>query len=882
MNMNHTTKILSEDVCHLPLGSVFADRYQVIEELGQGGMGCVYKVIDRHIHETVSLKLLKPEVSASQQTIERFQNELKLARKISHKNVCRLYHFGRDNGTYYITMEYVPGEDLRRMIRMTNQISASTAVKIARQVCEGLEEAHNCGIIHRDLKSSNIMLDKDGNARIMDFGLARTMLDEDLAKKERIVGTLEYMAPEQIAGKEVDRRSDIYAVGKILQEMVLGKVRAGGTEEEAIHIPEELNHVIRKCLAPDKQDRYQDIRELKVDLAQLEGELSGSRTAMTHFRLPALLRFKLSLRRGWPLLAGVLAVVAIAVAARFTFLKPMVSGKAAPVGAKKMLVVLPFENLGKPEDEYFADGLTEEITTRLSHIQDLGVISRTSARFYKGTDKSTRIIGEELGVDYVMEGTVRWDHSESDTGRIRVTSQLIRASDDTHLWSESYDRVISDIFSVQSEIADRVIKALDLKVLQPARRSLEAKPTENMQAYNNYLKAYTHASRGWNFSEPEEFKRAAELLEEAIELDPKFQYAYISLTSTHLQAYGSGVDRTPARLKKARDALYEATAIDPERPEVQLAWGFYLYRALKDYDRALEKYRIVQRAWPNFTTPTVGYILRRQGKWEESQAALEGVMEKYPRNADIPTQIGLSCVRLRRYEEAEQWFNRALEIGPEYFPPLLQKATLPLIARGDVETTRDLLEGLGQEHWSILLPSLRAAVFARDFEKALLILESVPTESYWGFLEYFQKNLVAAGIYHLRRQTDLQRFNAEAARIAIEQALKGQAEDARLYAALSRALAYLGEKEEAVRAGIRAVELSPVKADAVEGPSYVANLAEVYAVLGEEAEAIARLEYLLSIPAGNLISQALLRGDPAWDPLRQNPAFEGLLDDRTH
>jgi len=571
-------------------------------------------------------------------------------------------------------------------------------------------------------------------------------------------------------------------------------------------------------------------------------------------------------------------VVAIAVVAKLTFWNRGNVGAAA-AGMKKMLVVLPFENLGQPEDEYFADGLTEEITTRLSHIYDLGVISRTSARFYKGTDKPTRLIGEELGVDYVMEGTIRWDHSDSDTGRVRVTSQLIRAADDTHLWSESYDRVISDIFSVQTEIAERVIKELDLKVLQPAREALHSKPTESVEAYDNYLKAHEHSVRGWAFTEPEEFNKAAELLEKAIELDPNFAHAYISLTSTHLQAYGAGVDRTSARLKKARDALYDATALDPERPELQLAWGFYFYRALKDYDRALEKYSIVQRAWPNFTSPTIGYILRRKGDWEESQVVLKDVLKIYPRNADIPNQIALTCIRLRKYEEAEEWFDRALAIAPDYFQPLQGKAELPLVARGDVEATRRLLAGLRQEHWSILLTRLYTAVFARDYAEALEVLESVPGESHWGFLTYFQKNLASARIYHHMGQMDLRGFHAEAARIAIEQAMVGNPEDARLYAALGEALAYLGRGDEAVQAGLRAVEISPVEADAIEGPQFVLGLAWIYTLVGEQAEAIARLEYLLSIPAGNLVSQVLLQHDPAWDSLRQNSAFQSLLQE---
>src|SRR4030066_51755 len=403
----------------LTTGSTFAGKYQIIEELGKGGMGRIYKALDTEVNEKVALKLIKPEVALDKETIERFRNELKLARKVRHKNVCQMFDLNSQEGIYYITMEYVSGQDLKGLIRQSGRLAVETAVSIARQVCDGLEEAHGLGIVHRDLKPGNIMVDRDGQARIMDFGIARSLKAKGITGAGGMIGTPEYMSPEQVEGKEVDARADIYSVGVILYEMVTGHVPFEGDTPFTIGVkhkseipknPKEINSQISEDLGG-------------VILRCLEEE----------------------------------------------------KGKKEVLPKKnKMLVVLPFENLGLPEDEYFADGMTDELTNRLSALYGLDVISRASAIQYKKTNKTIRQIKQELDVDYVLTGTVRWDKAPGQKGRVRISPQLIRAQDDTQIWSKTYEQALEDIFAIQTGISEEVVKQLDLTLLEPERQALAA------------------------------------------------------------------------------------------------------------------------------------------------------------------------------------------------------------------------------------------------------------------------------------------------------------------------------------------------------------------------------------------------------------------------
>jgi len=887
------TRTMEKTKDELTRGTTFVSRYEVIEELGKGGMGNVYRVFDKKLDEEVALKIIKPEIAYNGNSIDRFSNELKFARKVAHRNVCKMYDLGEKEGTHYITMEYVPGESLTSMIGMMGQLSAAQVIFIAKQMCEGLAEAHRLGVVHRDLKPSNIIVDREGNARILDFGLARSLKAKSITGPGVMIGTPTYMSPEQVDAKQVDKRSDIYSLGVILYEMIAGRVPFDGDTALSIalkhktekpldpidfnaQMPLELNRVILKCMEKDKEKRYQDAKELLSDLSKIEDGITNKEREIPKKNPTTLKTVKVTLRKRWMMIAAIFVVVVVAgMAILYSGIKrPMLPTEAT------LLVVLPFENLGPPGDEYFADGITEEITSRLAALHGLGVISRTSAKQYKKTDMTTQQIGKELGADYVLEGAVRWDRSAEGNGRVRVTPQLIRVSDDTHLWVERYDRVINDIFSVQSEIAEEVAKQLDLTVLEPDRRALYEKPTDNLEAYDHYLKGKEHEYKGWSYSDDQEFDLAIKNLEKATELDPDFALAYVQISLIHSRMYFFGDNRTTERLVKSRAAVDSALALQPDLPEAQVALAFYYYWGLLDYDRAEEIFKSVQKAQPNSPPELLGYIQRRQGKWEQSLAILEKAFKLNPRHSQLAYEIGLSYQGIRSYEKADEWFNRALSINPKRLTPRLGKIGTYVLSKGNTKEALALLETLPQHQLTDYM-WLTLGMLERNYQEVLDRLASLSYDSFEGQHFYFHKDLAFAAVYHAMKEWPLMKTRAESARIALEEAVRENPGDPRFHAALGLAYAYLGRKADAVQEGNHAVKLHPVSKDAAFGPCYILNLARIYTVIGEYEQAIDHLEHLLSIPSAEFLWQSvsipLLRIDPQWDLLREYPKFQRLL-----
>lgn len=888
-----STETMKTTSGHLTRGTVFANRYEIIEELGKGGMGRVYRAEDKKVNEEVALKVLRPEIDADKTMIERFRNELKLARKIAHKNVCQMYDFHEDGSTHYITMEYVSGESLKSMIRMTKQLSIGTALKIAKQICQGLAEAHRLGVVHRDLKPSNIMVDKSGNARIMDFGIARFIKAKGLTRTGVMIGTPEYISPEQVDGREADQRSDIYSFGVIFYEMLTGKSPFEGDTPLSVavkhktetppdpiefnsQVSEKLSRVILKCLEKDREKRYQDVKELLSELSKIEEGLTSAERVIPQRKTVIEKTEKGSFWKKWRMAAALFAVIIVVGIGILSVRKEM----PALSSGRTMLLVLPFENLGRPEDEYFADGLTEEITSRLAGLQGLGVISRTSALRYKKTDKTTKQIGEELGVDYVLEGTVRWERNGGGRGRVRITPQLICVADDTHIWSKRYDRVIEDIFSVQSEISEQVATHLDLTVLEPERKALHSKPTNNLEAYDCFLLGKEYENRGWIYSDADEFERALQMYEKATELDPEFALAYVQISNINSRTYFFGIDSSDERLAKSRTAVDRALELQPDSPDAKMALALYYYWGLLDYDRALEVIESVRKARPNFSPELLGYIQRRQGKWDQALATLKKAFELNPKYSQLAYEIGGATLSLRRYAEAKEWFDRALSINPERITPQIQKVGVPVLSKGDTKEARALLEKL-PPNWLTDYMWFTLSMLERNYQDVLDRLGSMSYDTWEGQHFYFEMNLAYATVYHAKKDYSLMKSYAESARLTLEQSIREHPEDPRFHAALGLAYAYLGRKDEAIQEGNYASDLYPESKDAAFGPLYILNLAKIYTIVGEYEEAIKRLNYLLSIPSAEflwqVVSVPLLRIDPMWDPLRNHSKFKRLL-----
>lgn len=655
-------------------GSTVAGRYQVIEELGEGGMGKVFKVFDTKVKEKVALKLIKPEISADRGTIERFANELRLARKVRHKNVCGMFDIGEAGGTHYITMEYVQGEDLRSMIRMSAGLTLRTALSIGRQICAGLAEAHSLGIVHRDLKPRNIMIDKDGNAKIMDFGIARALREKGTTGEGAMIGTPEYMSPEQVEGKETDERSDLYALGVILYEMVTGRVPFQGDTPLSIalkhkseapkdprelnaRLPERLSRVILRCLEKDREKRFPSAAAVSAELGDIESDVIAAggaapagrgrvaRGKKSPFRLTRLIV---------PFLMLVLAVIGSVLWRAFPGKRPA----GTPGGFS--VAVLPFEDLSPQKDqEYFCDGMTEELINRLSNIKGLKVPARTSAFAFKGKVDDIREIGGKLNVQTVLEGSIRKIGNQ-----LRVTAQLINISDGFHLWSETYNRELRDVFDIWDEIALTITDKLKLTLLHDEKARLVKRSTENPEAYNLYLLGRYFLSRA---TDEEDFNKVMGYFDSAMAEDPGYAPAYAGQATCYNLRCLAGYLSPKEGYPKAKEALEKALELDEGLAEAHAALGYFKMAFDWDFAGAEREFNRALSLSPGNLDVYLPYsmYLTAMGRFEEAIAGLERVIDLDPISPAIHIFLGEWGYQFAgRYDESIAQIKKGLDMDP--------------------------------------------------------------------------------------------------------------------------------------------------------------------------------------------------------------------------
>jgi non-specific serine/threonine protein kinase len=835
-------------------------HYKILEKLGEGGMGVVYKAEDAKLKRIVALKLLSSHSLGTQVEKTRFVHEAQAAAALDHPNICTVYEIDEVGAQTFITMAYVEGQSLRDKTE-SGPLKLEETLSFATDIARGLQEAHEKNIVHRDIKSANIMVTRKGQAKITDFGLAKLAGSTRVTKTGTSVGTVAYMSPEQARGEEVDQRSDIWSLGVVLYEMLTGRLPFRGDRQEAVTyqivhedpepvtalrsgIPMELERIAGKCLEKEASNRYQHVDEVLVDLGRVKkAPTSKPRKSLIKYAIPASV----------VLLAAVLLII----------FKPFQS-ETTPV----RLAVLPFENLGAPEDEYFADGITDEIISKLAVMPGLSVISRTSAKLYKNTDKGLREIGQELGADYVLEGTIRWD-KRGEREKVRITPQLINVSDDVHLWAENYEREIEEIFAVQADIASQIAEALDITLLASERQILEARPTENLDAYQAYLRGLDY---GWTLGGTKEnIQLAIQMFERGVTLDPEFALGFAALSKAHSLMHHNGYDRTDGRLSRARAAADKALQLQPELPEAHLAFGYYYYWGHRDYERALEELAIAERGLPNDSRilEATAYIWRRQGKFEAAADRMKEAFELSPQEAQLPWEIGGTYRILRRYAEADRYYDLSISLAPDKQEGYRNKAGNYISWLGDTKRARDVLEKMPGESRDVQQWLLDLWRFERNYQPILDFASSASEPSAWLFL-------LAARAHQLMGKPELAHASYDSARSILERTLDVNPDDHDVHSRLGRAYAGLGLMEDAIREGKRAVELFPISKDAFSGPSPILNLAVIYTMVGEYDAALDEIEYLLSIPSGWSVQD--LRLDPIWDPLRAHPRYEALLE----
>ncbi len=882
-------------------------HYQILRELGSGGMGTVYLAEDTRLGRQVALKVLPDELGGDPARLERFKREARTVAGFNHPSIVTLHSVEEAEGVHFLTMEHIQGKTLDRLIP-EGGMALPSLFDLAIPLADALAAAHTGGITHRDLKPANVMVTDDGRVKILDFGLAKPaemavgpdeatlVASEALTQQGMLVGTVPYMSPEQIEGKPLDSRSDIFSLGVLLYQMATGSHPFSGDSstsllaailkdeprpplEKRADVPRQLARIIQHSLEKNPQRRFQSALDVRNELEALRKEESGQlggpplaavipKAELSSSPMPKAL---------W---TSGLAVVLVAALVGLWVLRgsrtPSEPASGGDGGAgMKMVAVLPFENLGAAEDEYFAAGIAEEITSRLASASGLGVISRNSARRYAETDKTIDEIGRELGVAYVLEGTVRWA-SQSDLSRVRITPQLIRVSDDLQLWSNTYDHVLEDIFEVQSEIAGQVIEQLGVTLLARERKAVDARPTENIEAYQAYL-------RGQDTTGRQEYSKEDRLLEvqmfeRAVELDPDFAQAWAALSTAHAKLIILGFDKSEERLAASKAAVDRALELQPSGSEAHLALAYYHYWGERDYESALAALAVAEKGLPNNLEILLGkaWIARRQGRWDEAIRLANEGSRLDPLASNLPRELAVMYLHVRDHQRTLQSLERSIALAPDEQAAYILRG-LAYWTQGDLAASRAALDEVpGEATAFVSWALLSQASYERDWAAAEAVIGNLPE----GPLVIVPEVMLSSAL--LMADVEWHRGNGERARelwqvakAQFEAVLEETPDDARAHAALGRALAGLGEKEAALAAGHRAVELYPVSKDALHGPRQHFELAIIAGWLGETAAALEQLEIVLSDET--VWTPAFIRIDPSFDPIREDPAFEALL-----
>jgi len=851
--------------------------FELLRCIGRGSYGEVW--LARNILGTYrAVKIVERKAFRDDEAFEREFSGLQRFEPVSreHDGFVAILHVSRNRsaGFFYYVMEladndtkrdriepdtYVP-KTLSNELARCGRLSVRDSVQLGLSLCGALGELHRRGLVHRDVKPSNIIFVK-GHAKLADIGLVA-----QTGEKNRL-GTEGYIPPEG-PGKP---QADLYSLGMVLYEASTGTDRLdypdlpgdfdAMAEREAFL---KLNSIVLKACDNDVRKRYQTATEISDDLTRL-GFGTSVQKAGRNFRRPVTV-FSAALLSGLALALG------------FYWLK---SPRTGPV-PEKSIAVLPFENLSpNPEDAYFAEGIQEEILTRLAKITDLKVISLTSTQRYRSKPANLSEIARQLGAVNILEGSV-----QKVANQVRVNAQLINAVTDSHLWAESYDRQLTDVFGVESEIAKGIAESLQAKLTNHEEQTLTAKLTNNPEAYDTYLHGVAFQAR---IGQSTYFAlKTIGYFERAVQLDPNFALAWARLSRAHAYLYFQRVDG--ARPDVAKDALEHAQKLQPNSPETLLALGYYQYWVLRDYGLAKATFRLVNKLSPNNSEAAwaLSAVNRRDGSWNESIASVEQGLSRDPRNGELITTGAWTYAMLRQFPTALQRYDRALDIIAND-PDLMSLKASIYQAQGNLEQAAKLLSEITVETpfdnaFFVKVTQLR---LERNHAEAVRLLQARLAQFH--FTSEFIKGATEV---HLAIAQSLAgdavgaKVTAEQARNTLLPLRKNQPDNSNFAAWLGLANAVLGEKDAALKEAERAIILLPSAKDRVDGPGLEENLALIQAMFGESREAIATLRQLLQTPFQSQLygpmplTSAFLRLDPLWDSLRDDPGFRELCDEK--
>ena len=869
-------------------------NYEILEEIGRGGMGVIYRARQRYSRRFVALKRVLTYHADSHGTLARFRREAEAAASLDHPNILPIHEVGEtENGLPFFSMKLATGGSLRTVASALRG-KARECVQLMAKVARAAEYAHGQGLLHRDLQPGNVLLDARGEPMVSDFGLAKWLDEEsDLTQTLTTFGTPGYIAPEQAEGAAFSPAADIYSLGAILFSLLAGRPPFVGANALSVirqaaatpapklrafapSVGRDLETIVARCLERDPKARYQTAGALAEDL---ERWLEGRPITARPVRAPARV-WRWSRRN--PVLAGGAVFCFLLIGAVVWLLREHFA--ALPLAPpEKSVAILPFQNLSKdPDNAFFADGIQDEILTSLARLADLKVISRTSVMQYKsGTARNLREIGQQLGAANVVEGSV-----QRSGNRVRVNAQLVDARTDRHLWGQTYDRDLSDVFAIQSEIAKTIADQLQAKLSPDEENAIERPPTSDLSAFDLYTRAKNLILTLLLTGTKKDFLDAADLLNQAIARDPSFLEAYCQLAWVHDALYFFGFDHTPARLALAEAAIEAAFRLNPDAGEAHLARAWNLYWGHLDYNGALAEVELARQTLPN--DPRVfdltGYIQRRRGHIEESMRSLERAIELDPRNIKRLQDFAEIYHGLRRYPEAESAYDRVLAIVPNDAGMKVSRAGVEFDWKADTRPLHETIDSIRatnpaaipiiSEDWLLCALAERDAAAAKealmaypDNEFSLTTVGSVK----------FNREFVEGVIARMTKDDGKARAAFMAARAKQEKIVQAQPNYGPALCVLGLIDAGLGRKEEALREGRRAVELLPMEKDAITGARMVRFLAIIAAWVGDKDLACEQLATV--IHRAPRIGYGGLKLLPFWDPLRGDPRFEKLVEE---
>ena len=716
-------------------------------------MGEVYRARDAKLERDVAVKVLPASVASDAVALGRFEREAKAVAALSHPNILAIHDFGRQDDVVYAVTELLEGQTLRDRLD-AGPVFQKQAVDYGLQIAKGLSAAHERGIVHRDLKPENVFVTKDGHVKILDFGLAKrveagppqaqtsTPTKSGGTEPGTVMGTMGYMSPEQVRGLPVDPRSDIFSLGAVLYELLSGrKAFKKDTASDTIaailkeeppeltqsgrNVSPALDHIVRHCLEKDRENRFQNAKDVAFALSEASSPTTRSGVASESYVIPRA-------RRGpgkaiW-FIAAFVAVFAVAAVLLWRRPVPGSSASASKPGVRRV-AVLPFENLGSPEDDYFADGIADAIRGKLTSLPGLEVTARGSSTPYKKTTKTPQEIARELGANYLLTATVRWQKG-SGGNRVQVTPELVEIRESgtpTSRWQEPFDAALTDVFQVQSDIATKVAQALGGALGAGEQERLTEKPTQSLPAYDAFLKGEEISNRGDN--DPASIRKAIGFYDQAVALDPGFAQAWARGSSANSFLYESSTPM-PALAERSRQAGEKAVALAPNRPEGYLALGDYERRIAADFNRAFEQLQKALRVAPGDASVLSGLadVELGLGRWDAAVERFKQAERLDPRSIGTLRDLGYALLYLRRYPEARETLDRGLALAPSALA-LIEYKAMTFLAEADLPRARATLKAAPGEVESALVAFMahyNDLVWLLDQEQRELLLRLTP------------------------------------------------------------------------------------------------------------------------------------------------------------